>query len=189
MWGMPIGGWRIPTGYAYRVFHWNLEAARSGGSPMSVRNSLLAILATQPTHGYGLKADFERSTSGAWPLNIGQVYTTLARLERDGLVGPTSAGSDSSRQTWRITKRGRSELAIKVLLAVAADRDDVSTILDAQRSATLERIGELTRQKRRADPERELPWVLLLDALILKAKAEIEWIDLCEARLRARGKR
>lgn len=174
---------------------------------MSVRNSLLAILATQPTHGYGLKSDFERSTSGAWPLNIGQVYTTLARLERDGLVEPLSVSEDSARQTWRITKKGRSELArwfgepvesdppprdelaIKVLLAIAADRDDVSAILDAQRVATLERMAELTRQKQRADPEQELPWVLLLDALILKAKAEIEWIDLCEARLSRRGRR
>lgn len=172
---------------------------------MSVRNSLLAILAAQPTHGYGLKADFERNTSGAWPLNIGQVYTTLARLERDGLVEPQGASDDGPRQTWRITDAGRSELsrwfgepvesdppprdelAIKVLLAIAADRDDVSAILDAQRAATLERMGELTRQKQRADPERELPWVLLLDALILKAKAELDWIELCEARLRERS--
>lgn len=173
---------------------------------MSVRNSLLAILAAQPTHGYGLKSDFERSTSGAWPLNIGQVYTTLARLERDGLVEPLGVSGDSVRQTWRITKQGRSELArwfgepvendppprdelaIKVLLAIAADREDVSAILDAQRAATLERMSELTRQKQRADPEQELPWVLLLDALILKAKAEVEWIDLCEARLSRRGR-
>lgn len=174
---------------------------------MSVRNSLLAILAAQPTHGYGLKTDFERSTSGAWPLNIGQVYTTLARLERDGLVEPQTTDVDDARQTWRITDEGRrelarwfgepvendppprDELAIKVLLAVAADRDDVSAILDSQRTATLERMGELTRQKQRADPERELPWVLLLDALLLKAKAELDWIDLCEARLRERSKR
>jgi DNA-binding PadR family transcriptional regulator len=174
---------------------------------MSVRNSLLAMLATQPTHGYGLKSDFERSTAGAWSLNIGQVYTTLARLERDGLVEPASVGEDGPRQTWRITDGGRhelarwfaepvpgdpparDELAIKVLLAVAADRDDVATILERQRAATLERMGEWTRQKQRADPERELPWVLLLDALILKAEAELKWLALCEARLAQRGKR
>lgn len=172
---------------------------------MSVRNSLLAILSTQPTHGYGLKADFERKTARAWPLNIGQVYTTLARLERDGMVEPESI-DEGPRQTWRITDTGRAaladwfaapveddppardELAIKVLLAVAADREDVGEILDRQRVATMERLHEYTRQKVRADPARELPWLLLLDALILKANAEIEWLALCEARLTQRSR-
>lgn len=172
---------------------------------MSVRHSLLALLSDQPAHGYGLKADFEKRTAGAWPLNIGQVYTTLARLERDGLVTPEATERDNSRQTWRITPQGRStlaewfrepvqedppardELAIKILLAVAADREDVRSILEQQRAATIERLQQLTRQKMRADPEQELPWLLLLDALILKANAELEWLNICEARLRERG--
>ena len=171
---------------------------------MTVRHSLLAILADEPAHGYGLKATFEKSTAGAWPLNIGQVYTTLRRLERDGLVeaGPTA---DSARQTWRATAAGRAalagwyrepvvedppardELAIKVLLAVAAEDVDVSAILQAQRAATMQRLQEYTRHKQKADPREELPWVLLLDALILKAEAEIKWLDLCEQRLRQRS--
>jgi DNA-binding PadR family transcriptional regulator len=173
---------------------------------MSVRHSLLAILAEHPTHGYGLKAAFEQSTANAWPLNVGQVYTTLARLERDGLV-ESEGLDDGPRQTWRITEAGRTqlagwyaspvaedppprdELAIKVLLAVAAEAEDVGAILMDQRAATMDRLQEYTRQKMRADPDRELPWVLLLDALILKAEAEVKWIDLCEARLRARGPR
>ena len=170
---------------------------------MTVRNSLLAILAHEPTHGYGLKSTFEKSTAGTWPLNVGQVYTTLGRLERDGLVEPT-ASADSERQTWRLTPAGsealeswyrepvrddppaRDELAIKVLLAVAADQVDVTEILQTQRGASMERLQELTRHKQKADPESELPWVLLLDALILKVEAEIKWLDLCEARLRGR---
>lgn len=170
---------------------------------MSVRHSLLAILAEHPTHGYGLKSSFEKSTAGAWPLNVGQVYTTLARLSRDGLV--EAEGLDSGpRQTWRITAAGRAllsewyaspvvedppardELAIKVLLAVAADGGDVGAILQRQRTATMERLQQYTRLKIAADPERELPWLLLLDALILKAEAELKWLDLCEARLRSR---
>ena len=164
----------------------------------------LAILAEQPAHGYGLKASFEKSTAGAWPLNIGQVYTTLRRLERDGLV-ETSPIEDRSRQTWKVTAAGRAalegwyrqpvledppsrdELAIKVLLAVAADDVDVSAILQAQRAATMERLQQYTRHKQKADPLEELPWVLLLDALILKAEAEIKWLDLCEQRLRQRS--
>ncbi|KPM55065.1 PadR family transcriptional regulator [Frankia sp. R43] len=53
---------------------------------MSVRNGLLALLAERPMYGYQLRAEFEARTGSTWPLNIGQVYTTLRRLERDGLV-------------------------------------------------------------------------------------------------------
>ncbi|MCK9904524.1 PadR family transcriptional regulator [Parafrankia colletiae] len=53
---------------------------------MSVRNGLLALLAERPMYGYQLRAEFETRTGSTWPLNIGQVYTTLRRLERDGLV-------------------------------------------------------------------------------------------------------
>jgi len=172
---------------------------------MTVRHSLLAILADRPTHGYDLKSAFERSTAGAWPLNVGQVYTTLRRLERDGLVRPEGAG-DGARQSWTITEPGREaleawyatpvdddppardELAIKVLLAVGAGSVDVADVLQSQREAAMDRLQRLTRQKQAADPEAELPWTLLLDALILKAEAEVRWIDLCEARLREAGR-
>ena len=172
---------------------------------MSIRHSLLALLSEQPTHGYGLKSSFEKNTAGTWPLNVGQVYTTLNRLERDGLVEAQGI-DDGPRQTWTITAAGRAalsvwyatpvlddppsrdELALKVLLAVAADAVDVGEILRAQRVATLERLQHYTRAKRAADPERELPWLLLLDALILKAEAEVKWIDLCEARIHGKGR-
>lgn len=169
---------------------------------MSFRHSLLAILAEGPTHGYGLKSSFERTTAGAWPLNIGQVYTTLARLERDGLVTP--AAGKAERQAWRITADGRrelsrwfgapivedpparDELAIKVLLAIAAEDQDVAAILASQRAASMARMQELTRMKAKADPEAELAWTLLLDALVLELEAKVKWLDLCAARLRGR---
>lgn len=171
---------------------------------MTVRNSLLALLADEPAHGYGLKAGFEASTAGAWPLNVGQVYSTLARLERDGLVATSGSGGDRQRHTWRLTPAGREalqawyatpivedppsrdELAIKVLLAVAADAVDVAGLLQAQRTAGMQRLQDLTRQKAAADPDHELPWLLLLDALILKQEAELRWLDLVEQRLDAR---
>ncbi len=172
---------------------------------MSVRHSLLALLDREPSHGYALKAGFEAGTAHAWPLNVGQVYTTLARLERDGLAEPTGS-DDGPRQTWRITDAGRTELArwfhgplvedppardelaIKVLLAIAAEGEDVTAILDVQRAAAMERLQDLTRQKARADPKREFAWLLLLDALVLKVEAEIRWLDLCAARLAERGR-
>lgn len=172
---------------------------------MSVKHSLLAILSQSPAHGYGLKSTFEHSTAGAWSLNVGQVYTTLSRLERDGLVEPDDV-DDEGRQSWRITRAGRAalsvwyatpvvddppsrdELAFKVLLAFAADTVDVSEILSAQRVATMERLQQYTRHKMDADPT-NLPWTLLLDSLILKAEAEVKWLDLCELRLRDRSAR
>lgn len=167
--------------------------------------SLLALLAKEPAHGYGLKSGFESSTSGTWQLNVGQVYTTLRRLERDHLVEPVGTG-DGDRQSWEITDAGRAELrswfatpipgeppsrdelAIKVLLAIATDQDDVFGMLQAQRRVTMERLQGYTRQKSQADPEKELPWILLLDALILQGEAEVRWLDLCEMRLKARSK-
>ena len=59
---------------------------------MSIKYGLLALLAEAPTHGYQLKTTFERRTGGSWELNIGQVYTTLQRLERDGLVETADVG-------------------------------------------------------------------------------------------------
>src|SRR3954471_23584984 len=76
---------------------------------MSIRHGLLALLERQPMHGYQLRVDFEAATGGAWPLNVGQVYTTLSRLERDGLVVPDDA-ADGERVTYRLTESGRHEL-------------------------------------------------------------------------------
>ena len=172
---------------------------------MSIRNGILAILETGPTHGYGLKSRFESSTAGTWPLNVGQVYTTLGRLERDGLIEPDSEEDESGRQLWRITPEGRAaledwyadpvgddppardELAIKVLLAVTADTIDLPRVLDRQRVATMQRLQQYTRHKRAADPDGDLAWILILDSMILKAEAEIRWLDLTERRLRIGG--
>lgn len=167
---------------------------------MSVKHGLLALLAGEPQHGYALKVGFEGSTGGAWALNIGQVYTTLSRLERDGLVSPLGEDEDG-RQRYRITPTGREqleswfaepvvshapprdELAIKLLLAIASADVDVTALMGRQRSAAVEQLQHYTRQKAHAAPD-ELPFLLLLDALILQTEAQIRWLDICEARLR-----
>ncbi|MDQ3552942.1 MAG: PadR family transcriptional regulator [Chloroflexota bacterium] len=179
---------------------------------MSVRFGLLALLAEQPTHGYQLKTAFERRTGGSWALNIGQVYTTLQRLERDGFVraerrlGDAAQATDGDapagdRTDYRITTSGkeqldewfaspvvpdgpaRDELTIKVLLAIAASDVDVTAVLQRQRSATLALLQAYTRRKAQADPELDVAWLMLLDALIFKAEAEVRWLDACEARI------
>lgn len=168
-----------------------------------MKHGILALLEDGPSHGYQLKTDFEARTGGSWMVNVGQVYSTLQRLERDGLVAP-AGDPDDERRVYRITAEGRvtledwftrpvvvetpprDELAIKVLLAIAAEHVDVTHVLQRQRTATIAQLQEYTRLKRQADPDEDLPFVLLLDALVLKAEAEVRWLDTCEARLRHR---
>jgi DNA-binding PadR family transcriptional regulator len=168
---------------------------------MSVRFGLLALLADAPAHGYELKTAFERRTGGSWAINVGQVYTTLQRLERDGLVSASPSAGD--RNDYRITQAGsealhawfatpvvaesppRDELTIKVLLAVAAGDVDVTGILQRQRRTSVEQLQAYTRRKAQADPERDVAFLILLDALILRTEAEIRWLDAAEARIRS----
>ena len=170
---------------------------------MSVKHALLALLEQEPMYGYQLRTAFEERTAELWPLNIGQVYTTLARLERDGLVegGETNA---EGHQLYRPTAAGRAELAdwfgtavprtqppreelaIKVALAVGSPDLDVAAVIQRQRSATMAALQGYTRAKR-ALPEAgdaDLAHALVLDSLIFDAEAEIRWLDHCEARLR-----
>ena len=75
---------------------------------MSVRNGLLALLTTGPRHGYELKKELEDRTGSLWELNVGQVYTTLSRLERDGLVERTVHPVIPPKVEYRLTDLGNS---------------------------------------------------------------------------------
>lgn len=174
---------------------------------MSVRFGLLALLDEAPSHGYQLKTAFERRTGGNWAINIGQVYTTIQRLERDGLVESIAGDAiDEDRREYRITPAGRAqlgtwfenpvvpeapardELTIKVLLAIAAEDVDVSALLQRQRRASVEQLQAYTRRKAKADPGRDLAFLILLDNLIFRTEAEIRWLDACDARIRSLSK-
>src|SRR4051812_9304831 len=178
---------------------------------MSVRQALLALLEQGPMYGYQLRSEFERRTGATWPLNIGQVYTTLTRLERDGLVAEDGADgeghviyrvTDAGREavaTWfttpvERTQPPRDELAIKLALAVTVPGVDVGTVIQQQRSATMSALQDYTRLKQRARPgdpgpsadqeSADMAWSLVLDSLVFAAEAEVRWLDHCEARLR-----
>ena len=177
---------------------------------MSVRQALLALLEQGPMYGYQLRAEFEQRTGATWPLNVGQVYTTLTRLERDGLVEGTGAdGEDSAHHgvIYRVTPAGRDEvsawfttpvprtqpprdeLAIKLAIAVTVPGVDVGRVIQQQRSATMAALQDYTRLKRggrAAAPEdrADMAWSLVLDSLVFGAEAEIRWLDHCESRLR-----
>lgn len=172
---------------------------------MAVREGLLVLLVDGPRHGYGLKSSFERATGGVWPLNVGQVYTTLERLERDGFVEASDA--DEGQREWRLTDRGRGEvgewwwavpgeeppprdeLVLKVLLALAGDRDHALEVIGHQRDALLGLLAQRRRQaKGRRHPDVDGPASeLVVDVLVLRAEADLRWLDLCEERVTNAG--
>ena len=170
---------------------------------MSVRQSLLAILNQGPCYGYQLRHEFDRRTGSTWPLNVGQIYNTLDRLERDGLA--RKADIDSEGQIYyQITDAGRTEvdtwlgspvlrttatrdeLAIKLAIAVTLPGVDIARVIQVQRTATLRTLQDLTKTKNATDdPEsaEDLAWLLVVDSLIFAAEAEVRWLDHSAARL------
>jgi DNA-binding PadR family transcriptional regulator len=166
---------------------------------MSIRQGLLALLEQQDSYGYQLRSDFEHRTGGTWALNIGQVYTTLNRLERDGLV-QSVGGDDEGRQLWSITEAGRAEvlewfrtpvrredrprdeLAIKLALSASVASIDAAQIIQTQRADTLRVMQQYTRMKTTTNDD-DLAWSLVLDGLIFQAEAEVRWLDHCESRI------
>lgn len=166
---------------------------------MSIRHSLLALLSTGPMHGYGLKTEFENATADVWPLNVGQVYTTLGRLERDGLV--TAGDGTEGQKVYEITDAGRGELvrwfetpvpreviprqelAIKLVFAMRSGLADVTAVVQRQRVATVRALQDITRLKAAAESGDDMAWLLMLDSLVFQAEAEVRWLEMCEARL------
>lgn len=171
---------------------------------MSIKYGLLALLRNRPGYGYQLRVDFESATGSTWPVNVGQIYTTLARLERDELVAKTGADAEG-HVLYEITELGRSEIdewflspavaptrprdevVVKLALAVTVPGVDVAEIMLTQRRHTHSRLQELARQqelaklKRGPGPQHLLALSLVLEAQILQAEAEIRWLDHVEA--------
>jgi DNA-binding PadR family transcriptional regulator len=181
-------------GIPYQLFAWEVR--------MSVRQSLLAILDQGPCYGYQLRAEFDRRTGSTWPLNVGQIYNTLERLERDGLVERgdpdeqghvywqiTDAGSDEVA-SWLSspvvrTQATRDELAIKLAVAATLPGADVAEVIRHQRTASLSRLKNLqhaTFAGSGSGPE-ELAWSLVIDSMIFAADAEVRWLEHLEQRL------
>jgi DNA-binding PadR family transcriptional regulator len=156
------------------------------------------MFADGPKYGYQLRNEFDARTGGTWSINVGQVYTTLERLERDGLV-VVDGTNDDGRVVYRMTDLGReelahwfatpvsdadrprSELAIKLATAAVTPGVDVATVIQAQRNESMRQMRDHTALRRRADPDSDLAWVLLLDSLVFAIESEIRWLDHVEA--------
>jgi DNA-binding PadR family transcriptional regulator len=165
---------------------------------VSVSLTFLGLLEREPSYGYDLKRAYDSYFARGKPLSFGQVYTTLARLARDGkaVAGPPEHGDGPDRKRYSITAAGMAEvdswlttpaepephlqpvLFAKVTLALMLGRP-AGSYLDAQRFAHLKRMQELTQLKGTGS----LPDTLLADYGLFHLEADLRWIDITAARL------
>ncbi|HWG60161.1 MAG TPA: PadR family transcriptional regulator [Streptosporangiaceae bacterium] len=168
---------------------------------MSVRHSLLALLSEGPKYGLQLRQEFEARTGEIWPLNVGQVYTTLQRLERDGLVESDGTSDDDRQKGFRITVEGeeelanwlrtppdlslppRDELVIKVLVALHLPGVDVHEVIQVHRRYLVELMQQWTRLKE-DEADVDLGFALAVDAELFRLDSVVRWLDAAEGRLK-----
>ncbi|HEY0531087.1 MAG TPA: PadR family transcriptional regulator [Actinoplanes sp.] len=168
---------------------------------MSVRHALLALLSEGPKYGLQLREEFVERTGEVWPLNVGQVYTTLQRLERDGLVESDDTADPGPQKGFRITDGGaqeltgwlrtppdlasppRDELVIKVLVAARLPGVDVHEVIQVHRRYLVELMQQWTRLKE-DEADTDLGLALVVDAELFRLDSVIRWLDTADGRLR-----
>jgi DNA-binding PadR family transcriptional regulator len=171
---------------------------------MTVRHTLLGLLAQQPRYGYELRAAFTALAGGRenWEVAPAQIYTTLNRMLKSGLiqVKETADGDSSERQFFTITTTGMDELnqwfaseertspvqdTFYLKLMVARDLPFVETasLIQTQRTSAYRELRRITRQRSELDPRTDLARILLMDKAIMHLEADLRWLDMIEARL------
>ena len=160
---------------------------------------VLAMLAKEPSYGYQLRA---RLRDALGPLgdamNAGQVYVTLTRLEKAGLLaveGSADGADRSDRKVYTLTPKGQqrvaewiaevswprpdlAELHLKLIAAATAGLADPLTIVDTQRRELLRRLRDAQRAAM-AEPDRS-DAALLLEGIVLRLEADLRWLEACE---------
>ncbi len=177
------------------------EYATQYGGHMSVRHALLALLSEGPKYGLQLREEFEARTGEVWPLNVGQVYTTLQRLERDGLVESDGNGQDGPQKGFRITAAGaqeltswlrtpsdlssppRDELVMKVLVALRVPGTNVREVIQVHRRYLVELMQQWTRIKE-TEAESDMGLALVVDAELFRLDAVVRWLDSADGRIK-----
>jgi DNA-binding PadR family transcriptional regulator len=169
---------------------------------MSVRHALLALLSQGPRYGLQLRDEFMAGTGEVWPLNVGQVYTTLQRLERDGLVESDEEAAPGPQNVFRITASGtdelaawlrtppdlssppRDELVIKVLVALRVPGTDTLEVIQVHRRYLVELMQQWTRLK---SDDADLGTALVVDAELFRLYAVVRWLDTASGRIKRVG--
>jgi len=165
---------------------------------MSIKHAILGLLAEAPGHGYDLRAAFETQLAPQSRLNYGQVYTTLERLQRDGLVANevVSQTERPDKKVYSVTDRGRGELAewltqpskldldlrnetyLKIMLARRLEGFDPLETIAIERRACLERMHEVAQARAKAGSAAEpFGTRVLLDLALLRLEAFSKWLD------------
>ena len=170
---------------------------------MSVRHTLLGLLAQQPRYGYELRAAFTALAGGSenWNVTPAQIYTTLNRLHAGGLISEDPASGGTSERRWfTITDAGLQELQswfaedeqaepqqdafyLKLMLSRDLPFVETSHLLQVQRAGLYRDLHRVTRSRESLDPQVDLARILLMDKAIMHLEADLRWLDMIEARL------
>jgi DNA-binding PadR family transcriptional regulator len=164
---------------------------------MSLKYGILGLLAEMPLHGYEVKSRFEELLGGTWEVNIGQVYATFQRLERDDLIEAVGERGDRGKLAYQLTDAGRrsleewletpeaesqqirEEVYVKLLLGNRLGNGSLERLLSRQRSVHVQRLKDLKELEDRARRENQRGVVLMLRGAILHAEADLQWLDAC----------
>ena len=161
---------------------------------MSVKHSILALLYEKSRHGYELKTGFDELVQNMWPLNTGQVYTTLDRLERDRLV-ETPGHDQKDRKLYEITDSGKEDLWLwlnkpversllkdefyfKYLCASHVNYEDKIVMIQTQKQTLIKDVLHLTQLKKQMRQSGNRTMYMLMEGALLHLEADIKWLDM-----------
>jgi DNA-binding PadR family transcriptional regulator len=155
----------------------------------------MGLLATEPLHGYEVKNRFEDMFGGTWEVNIGQIYTTLQRLERDGLVRPVGERGDRGKLQYELSPEGhkslnewlakpdsgpqqlREDIYVKLLVATRVANGDLKQLLGRQKRSYLQRLRDLNQLEERARKDGRNDLARLVRGALLHTEADLKWVD------------
>jgi len=166
---------------------------------VSIKHSLLALLAEGPLHGYELKAAFDDKVGSLWNLNIGQIYNTLRLLERDGFIifrSEEHEGRGPSRKVYEITAFGRDELDKWIdepvrkprrlkdefyikLVITRMKGGDIPSMIWKQKETYSQLLHEVNLMRTDVNEKSDPMTAIVLDGAALHLEADIDWLDRC----------
>lgn len=169
-----------------------------------MRNAILSLLARGPSHGYELKQQLDSAFAGAWPpVNVGQVYSTLQRLDKDGLVRGVEVqqAGRPPRTDYELTGQGieevrlwfatpadaprlRDDFLMKVVLAGKTGAEDPAQLVTRQRERYLQSLAEIERLASSIRPpagSADGVAAMALEGAALHLQADLKWLDAIEA--------
>jgi DNA-binding PadR family transcriptional regulator len=170
---------------------------------MSVKHALLALLYQQPMHGYELGKQLTLAVNAEWDVKPGQIASTLQRLKEANLVDYRVEETDDApdRKVYFITEEGEQELEtwyltpevrdyklgdtfyIKMVLSLLRAPVEPEQVMMSQRRELYQQLHNVTELRQQANPQTQLPWIMLLESAIMHLEADLRWIEMCEARL------